>query len=108
MVVTKIWAEQLDGSGVTVNATHPGWVDTPGVKESLPAFYRLTRPLLRDMDEGTDTVLWLATASSVATETGLLWHDRAPRSEYRLDKTIDSDADRARLWAELSATVDAV
>lgn len=108
MVLTKLWARQLAGTGVTVNATHPGWVDTPGVKDSLPGFYRLTRKLLRDVEQGTDTVMWLATSPDIAAETGKLWHDRAERSEYRLKKTIETEADRARLWDELEGTARSV
>lgn len=108
MVLTKMWADQLAGTGVTVNATHPGWVDTPGVRGSLPTFHRLTRPLLRSPQQGADTILWLATAPEGGRETGRLWHDRAIRSEYKLRKTIETSADRNRLWNTLAETVNRV
>lgn len=104
MVLTKMWAEQLAGTGVTVNATHPGWVDTPGIKDALPAFHRITRPLLRTPEQGADTILWLAADGPVG-RTGKLWHDREIRTEYRLKRTIETTADRNRLSAELSDTV---
>lgn len=104
MILTKMWAEQLAGTGVTVNATHPGWVDTPGIKDSLPTFYRLARPLLRTPEQGADTILWLAGAATGGSETGKLWHDRVQRSEYRLKKTIETSAERDRLWDALTAT----
>jgi NAD(P)-dependent dehydrogenase (short-subunit alcohol dehydrogenase family) len=107
MILTKMWADQLAGTGVTVNATHPGWVDTPGIKDALPAFYRITRPLLRTPEQGADTILWLA-GDGPQGRTGRLWHDREVRSEYRLKRTIETRADRNRLWAELSATVDGI
>lgn len=105
MVLTKMWADQLAGTGVTVNATHPGWVDTPGVRDSLPGFYRVTKPLLRTAEQGADTILWLAASSPAAEETGRLWHDRQARSEYRLKSTIETSAERNRLWDQLSETV---
>lgn len=105
MVLTKLWADQLAGSGVTVNATHPGWVDTPGVKDSLPAFYRVMRPLLRSPEQGADTIMWLAGSPEVATATGQLWHDRKTRSEHKVRKTKESADDQARLWDELTRTV---
>jgi NAD(P)-dependent dehydrogenase (short-subunit alcohol dehydrogenase family) len=104
MVLTKMWADKLAGTNVTANATHPGWVNTPGVEESLPLFHRITRPLLRSAEQGADTILWLAAAEPGGRETGRLWHDRAVRSEYRLKRTIETSADRNRLWQELLAT----
>lgn len=107
MVLTKMWADQLAGTGVTVNATHPGWVNTPGIKDALPAFYRITRPVLRTPEQGADTILWLA-ADGPEGQTGGLWHDRKARTEYRLKRTIESTADRNRLWAQLTTTTEGV
>ena len=56
VILTELWAEQLAGTGVVVHAMHPGWADTPGVRSSLPRFYKLTRPLLRTPAEGADTI----------------------------------------------------
>jgi NAD(P)-dependent dehydrogenase (short-subunit alcohol dehydrogenase family) len=108
MILTKMWAERLEGTGVTVNATHPGWVDTPGVKDSLPGFHRVMSPLLRSPEQGADTIMWLATSSAVATESGKLWHDRTIRTEYRLRKTMETTPERNRLWDELTRTVAGV
>lgn len=105
MVLTTLWAERLQDSGVTVNATHPGWVDTPGVRDSLPGFYGMMRPLLRNVDQGTDTILWLATDEAISSESGKLWHDRAERPLHRMQRTVETEADRARLWDELTRTV---
>lgn len=107
MILTKMWADRLAGTGVTVNATHPGWVDTPGVQESLPGFHRIAKPLLRTTEQGVDTILWLAAAEPGGEATGKLWHDRAVRSEYRIKSTIETAAERNRLWDQLSATVEA-
>lgn len=104
MVLTKMWADRLAGTAVTVNATHPGWVSTPGVKESLPGFHRLMKPLLRDPAQGADTIMWLATSDRVAAVSGRLWHDRLDRSEYKLRRTIETSADRTRLWDMLAET----
>ena len=108
LALTKLWAKKLEGSGVTVNATHPGWVDTPGVKESLPGFYRLMKRGLRTPEQGADTILWLATARQAAQVTGKLWHDRAERPDHRFGLHVESAADRNRLWDELAATVAAL
>lgn len=47
MIVTEEWAEEWQSQGIVVNAMHPGWADTPGVEQSLPDFYRLSRGILR-------------------------------------------------------------
>ena len=70
MVLTELWAQRLEGSGVVVHAMHPGWADTPGVRTSLPTFHRLTRPLLRTPEQGADTIVWLAAAAEPARSTG--------------------------------------
>jgi hypothetical protein len=76
---------------------HPGWADTPGVQESLPRFHRLTGPLLRDAEGGADTTVWLA-GTTPEPASGLLWHDRRPRSAYLRPGTRPGDGDRERLW----------
>jgi NAD(P)-dependent dehydrogenase (short-subunit alcohol dehydrogenase family) len=44
VMITELWAERLRDRGVVVHATHPGWVDTAGVRDALPGFRSLTRP----------------------------------------------------------------
>ena len=38
---------------------HPGWVDTGGLKEALPGFYKLFGNRLRNAQQGADTIVWL-------------------------------------------------
>jgi len=99
VILTEMWAQRLKDTGVVVHAMHPGWVDTPGLRSSLPAFRRLMRPLLRDAEQGADTVVWLATAPRLDPPTGGFWHDREPRPQHRLPSTQEGEADRRRLWA---------
>ncbi|WP_370946042.1 SDR family NAD(P)-dependent oxidoreductase [Amycolatopsis sp. cg5] len=99
VVLSGLWAERLKGDGITVHSMHPGWAATPGVSDSLPGFATVMGPLLRNADEGADTVVWLASAPEAARETGLFWHDRAPRPEHYFPWTKESAAQRARLWA---------
>ena len=92
------WARRLAGSGVTFDAMHPGWADTPGLADSLPAFYRLMHPLLRTPAEGADTIVWLAAHPAAADATGKLFLDRRQRPFDRAPMTRLSAADRRRLW----------
>jgi len=59
---------------------HPGWVDTDGVRSSLPGFRKLFRTVLRNADEGADTALWLA-ATRPDTGEGI-WLDRHRDTEH--------------------------
>lgn len=95
--LTPVLAERLAEDGVSVHAMHPGWADTPGVADSLPAFRLLTRPVLRDAEAGADTIVWLA-ATEPAPESGRFWHDRAPRPTALLPGTAASEVDVRRLW----------
>ncbi len=78
VVLADQWAQRLAGTGIRVESTHPGWVETPGVAEALPAFRRLTGPLLRDAADGADTAVWLV-ATRPESKAGHFWHDRAQR-----------------------------
>mgnify|MGYP001166107013 FL=1 len=82
---------------VLVYAAHPGWAASPGVTSSLPAFARLTAPMLRRGAAGVDTTTWLI-ATSPAPPTGGLWHDRAERPTSYISRTRASDAERHDLW----------
>jgi NAD(P)-dependent dehydrogenase (short-subunit alcohol dehydrogenase family) len=92
------WARRLSAEGVAVHSMHPGWAGTPGVASSLPAFNRLTGPLLRDPAVGADTAVWLLAAPEGHEQTGLFWHDRAPRPTSYLARTAPGAGDVARLW----------
>jgi NAD(P)-dependent dehydrogenase (short-subunit alcohol dehydrogenase family) len=107
--LVREWAHRLSGTWVTINAMHPGWADTPGLAETLPAFYTAMRPALRTASEGADTIIWLASAPDVADVSGRLFLDRRPRPFDRIPTTRLSAADRRRLWdqvARLASTAD--
>jgi dehydrogenase/reductase SDR family member 12 len=100
VALNAVWAEQFGAEEIAFCAMHPGWVDTPGLRRSLPSFRRLMRPLLRDPRQGADTIVWLARESKLEPPTGGFWHDRSPRPVHRLPSTAESAADRERLWRE--------
>jgi dehydrogenase/reductase SDR family member 12 len=100
VVLTELWAEQLAGTGVVVHSMHPGWADTPGVRSSLPRFYKVTRPLLRTPAQAADTVVWLGAAAEPGRSSGRFWHDRRPRPSHRLPWTRETRQERERLLAE--------
>lgn len=97
MVLTEEWARDWAEEGITVNAMHPGWADTPGVQSSLPEFHKVTRHLLRTPEEGADTIVWLSVAKEAGLVSGKLFLDRQIRSPYLLRKTRESKAERREL-----------
>jgi len=101
VILTKIWAEQFKPLGITVNAMHPGWVDTPGIEKSLPGFHQLVNRIMRTPEQGADTIVWLAADRQAALSTGLFWLDRRPHETMVFPGTGTSESDRALLWQKL-------
>jgi NAD(P)-dependent dehydrogenase (short-subunit alcohol dehydrogenase family) len=102
VILTEMWAEQLKDKGVTVSSMHPGWADTPGVVESLPTFYKITKPFLRTPAEGADTIVWLAAGDEAEGTSGLFWMDREPRPTHKTNRTKERPEQRQELWDALS------
>ena len=100
VVLTELWAQRLQSAGVMVHSMHPGWADTPGLRASLPRFYRATQFLLRTPEQGADTIVWLGAAPEPAQRSGGFWHDRRERTTHMVPRTTESDADRNELWEQ--------
>jgi NAD(P)-dependent dehydrogenase (short-subunit alcohol dehydrogenase family) len=65
--LTRILASTYRTNGVLVNAVDPGWVRTDMGGPSAP----------RSLQEGADTIVWLATLPNNGP-TGGFFHDRRP------------------------------
>jgi NAD(P)-dependent dehydrogenase (short-subunit alcohol dehydrogenase family) len=98
VALTPVLQQRWGADGISVHTMHPGWADTPGVRTSLPAFRKVTGPLLRDAEEGADTVLWLA-ATEPAPHGGRFWMDRAERPTHYRKATRETPGDVDRMWA---------
>ncbi|KAK3876475.1 hypothetical protein Pcinc_018740 [Petrolisthes cinctipes] len=62
---------------------HPGWADTPAVRNSLPQFYEMMKENLRTPSQAADTVVWLAISkSSIKHPGGLFFQDRESVSTH--------------------------
>ena len=111
VALAREWARRLRGSGIAINATHPGWADTPGLAEALPGFHAAMRPLLRTPAEGIDTLVWLATDPMATATSGAVFLDRRPRPFDRVPSTRVPADERRRLWeivVGLSGSADPV
>ncbi|WP_425618151.1 SDR family NAD(P)-dependent oxidoreductase [Anatilimnocola sp. NA78] len=98
VVLNELWAERCAGSGITFSAMHPGWVDTAGIRSSLPGFHQLLGRRLRTPAQGADTIVWLAVCERSAGLSGKFWFDRHERCTHYLPWTRESPAQRDQLW----------
>jgi NAD(P)-dependent dehydrogenase (short-subunit alcohol dehydrogenase family) len=99
VAMTEAWAARLRDRGVVVHAMHPGWVDTKGVRQWLPVFRMLTRPIIRSPEAGADTIAWLAASAEPLQSTGRFWQDRRPRPTHYAHGAPDhTRAARERVW----------
>lgn len=101
VTLNELWAARFPQREIVFHAMHPGWADTPGVRDSLPTFRRIVGPLLRTPEQGADTMVWLAADDGVPlASTGGFWLDRHRRAIHKLPTTrsTDTPAARAALW----------
>jgi dehydrogenase/reductase SDR family protein 12 len=109
VVLADAWAARLasdtEAADIRVESMHPGWVETAGVAESLPAVNTIVGPLLRDARDGADTAVWLV-ATRPESGPGHFWHDRAQRpTTFGLQR--DEDSDKVAVFLqEISAMAD--
>ena len=106
MIATEYWAERWRDSGITVNAMHPGWADTPGVETALPEFYKLTKRFLRTPAEGADTAVWLATSTEAGRVSGKFWLDREQHPSHLSNRTRETGDERRELLNTLAELRD--
>ncbi|XP_041848632.1 dehydrogenase/reductase SDR family member 12-like [Melanotaenia boesemani] len=81
VVLTQHWAKA--NPIIHFSVMHPGWVDTPAVSTSMPQFHQMMGDRLRSVEQGADTVVWLA-LSRVASRTrsGQFFQDRKPIPDH--------------------------
>jgi len=77
---------------------HPGWTDTPGLEVAMPKFYQRTKSILRDLDQGADTIVWLA--ATQPAERGF-WFDRKIATEYMMPFKKHSQEEEEKLLVNL-------
>ncbi len=101
VTLNEMWADRVDRRSVVFHSMHPGWADTPGVEEALPVFRKIVGPLLRNVEAGADTMVWLAADDGEPlASTGGFWLDHRVRRIHRLGSTRRSDTPerREQLW----------
>lgn len=112
VALTDYWQRQMnaasdaqaDSPARRCYVMHPGWVSTPGVKRSLPVFWKLQRAWLRTPAEGADTIVWLCHARPEPTPQRI-WFDRRPRPVHLFAATRQSACTDTALADWLSGQV---
>ncbi len=101
ILFTRELARRIEGSGVTANCFHPGFVATGFNRNNgllMELGMTLARPFARSPERGADTLVWLLDARGPATENGGYFRDRR-----RVDPSPAArDAAAARRLWELS------
>jgi len=99
-------ARRLAGTGVTVNAAHPGAVRTElGQNNDAPILKFLTglvRPFFRSPERGAETSIWLCSSPQVAGVTGGYFADC---KEHKAHPRAHDRVAARRLWAESAKLV---
>ena len=100
ILFTRELARRLQGTGVTANCLHPGFVATRfgdqsgGMIGRLFPFFKLFG---RSPDKGGDTIVYLASSPEVASDSGLYFFDR--RKTTPSAAAQDDEAAR-KLWTD--------
>jgi len=106
VLFTRELAKRLEGTGVTVNALHPGAVAT-SIWDRAPAYTRplfslAKRLLMISPEAGAGTIVYLATSPEVEGKTGLYFEKNRPKFPSRL---AQDDTVAQRLWDESARLV---
>ena len=92
VVLAQALQERQHKEAVFYCSMHPGWVDTPAVRRAMPRFYRTMGKILRNPEQGSDTVVWLAMAPFSKLESpGGFYFDRKIAPMHMLSKTRKGD-----------------
>ena len=96
ILFTRELARRLEGTGVTVNAVHPGAVATN--LGNPPAFLRpIVDRILKTPAQGAATSITVATDPALADTSGAYFAN-SKRADQKLNKHARDDADAAALW----------
>jgi NAD(P)-dependent dehydrogenase (short-subunit alcohol dehydrogenase family) len=100
ILFTKELARRLQGTEITANSLHPGFVNTrfgdenPGIGAGL---FRLAKLFAISPEKGAETIVFLATSKDVANTSGLYFQKCRPATPSTEAKSDDA---ARRLWIE--------
>jgi retinol dehydrogenase-12 len=107
ILFTNELARRLEGRGVTVNAMHPGWVNTNIGRNNgvlVRIFLRLISVNARTPAEGARTILYLATSPELEEVSGKYYID----NRVVATSPVSQDHDTARRLWDVSAELTGI
>lgn len=107
VALTDYWNSRYGPTGRRFYVMHPGWSKTPGVKVSLPTFWKIQRLLLRTPEQGADTILWLC-ATQPDVKQDVIWFDREARETHLFEHTRKALCTHRELVAYLDQELDKI
>lgn len=104
VIMTEEWARKYND--IQFTSMHPGWADTPAVRTSMPGFYERMKDKLRTVEQGADTIVWLAMTENEAAvnpeNSGEFYQDRRVVGKHLpLAWSRASQSDKDKLMSEL-------
>ncbi len=100
IIWTRELARRLAGTGITANCVHPGGVNT-GFGDNnaglIGAVFKLGKRFMLTPEQGADTIVYLASSTAVAGQTGGYW---TRRRRVEPSAAARDDASGRRLWDE--------
>lgn len=106
ILFTRELARRLQGTGVTANSLHPGFVNTRFGDESggmLSVGVRIAKNFAISVDKGAETMVYLASSNEVANVSGAYFYKCKAATP---SKEAQDDQAAARLWEESERIVE--
>jgi retinol dehydrogenase-12 len=100
ILFTRGLARRLEGTGITANSLHPGFVKTRIGDDGTgfgAALFRLMKTFAITPEKGAETIVYLASSDEVAKTSGLYFYKCKPVEPSKL---AQDDAAAERLWKE--------
>jgi NAD(P)-dependent dehydrogenase (short-subunit alcohol dehydrogenase family) len=98
ILYTRALVRRLEGTGITANSLHPGFVKTrigDGASGFGTAIFRFMKNFAITPEKGAETIVYLASSGDVAKTTGLYFYKCKPVEPSKL---AQDDAVAERLW----------
>jgi len=108
LMMTYYMAENLSGSGITVNALHPGIIYTPQSTKTAPSWVRpLMKLFMQSPEQGASTSIYLASSDEVSQVTGKFF--KSKKMARTVPVSYDSAKqkalyDKSMIWTAISPT----
>jgi len=98
IMFTYALARRLDGSGITANTLHPGFVASNFARNNGPVMsvaMSLGRPFAINVEKGAETSIYLASSPEVAAVSGQYFYKCKPKRSSQASYDV---ASQERLW----------